>query len=118
MSFPVSGTLMIEPTESEPRKELDRFCEAMIAIRGEIQIVQDGKVVAADSVLRHAPHTLADVMVADWDRAYSREDATFPVAGLWADKYWPPVNRIDNVHGDRHLICACLPIDAFRNAAE
>ena len=118
MSFPVSGTLMIEPTESEPRKELDRFCEAMIAIRGEIQIVQDGKVNAADSVLRHAPHTMADVMVADWDRAYSREDAAFPVAGLWADKYWPPVNRIDNVHGDRHLICACLPIDAFRNAAE
>ena len=118
MSFPVSGTLMIEPTESEPRKELDRFCEAMIAIRGEIQMVQDGKIDAADSVLRHAPHTLADVMVADWDRAYSREDAAFPVAGLWADKYWPPVNRIDNVYGDRHLICACPPVDAFRNAAE
>jgi glycine dehydrogenase len=118
MSFPVSGTLMIEPTESEPRQELDRFCEGMIAIRGEIQIVQDGKVDAVDSVLRHAPHTLADVMVADWDRAYSREDAAFPVDGLWADKYWPPVNRIDNVYGDRHLICSCLPIDAFRNAAE
>ena len=118
MSFPVAGTLMIEPTESEPLKELERFCEAMIAIRGEIRQVEDGVVDADNNVLRNAPHTMADVMAAEWSHAYSREDAAFPVAGLWADNYWPPVNRIDQVYGDRHLICTCPPPDAFRNAAE
>ncbi|MGB8019856.1 MAG: glycine dehydrogenase (aminomethyl-transferring) [Candidatus Nanopelagicales bacterium] len=110
-SFPVPGTLMVEPTESEPKAELDRFCEAMIAIRAEIQEVAEGRVAAADSVLRGAPHT-AESLVGDWDRAYSREQAVFPVPGLRADKYWPPVGRIDGAHGDRHLVCACpLPDD-------
>jgi len=113
MSFPVAGTLMIEPTESESMAELDRFCEAMVAIRTEIEHVAVGGVAIDDSVLRHAPHTAAAVTADDWDRAYPRSLAAFPL-GQNPDKYWPPVGRIDGAHGDRHLVCACPPIDAYR----
>ena len=107
MSFPVPGTLMIEPTESESKHELDRFCDAMIAIREEIRAIENGKTTAEDSALRHAPHTAMDV-VGEWSRQYSREQAVFPVASLRdGSKYWPPVGRVDNVYGDRNLVCAC-----------
>ncbi len=113
MSFPVAGTLMIEPTESESLRELDRFCDAMIAIRGEIDAVAAGQVVAEDSVLRHAPHT-AEVLAAEpWDRPYTRTEAAFPLPGMAADKYFCPVGRIDNAHGDRNLSCSCPPLDAY-----
>jgi glycine dehydrogenase len=113
MSFPVAGTLMIEPTESESRAELDRFCDAMIRIRAEIDAVADGVWPADDNPLVGAPHT-ADELIADgWDRAYPREVAAYPVAGVRTDKYWPPVGRVDNAHGDRNLICACPPPEAF-----
>ncbi|MEE8173329.1 MAG: aminomethyl-transferring glycine dehydrogenase, partial [Alphaproteobacteria bacterium] len=118
MSFPVAGTLMIEPTESEPRAELDRFVAAMIAIRGEIKRIEDGEWKLADSPLSGAPHTLEEVVASDWPHAYSREEAAFPVESLREGKYWPPVGRIDQVYGDRNLICACPPPEAYRNAAE
>ncbi|WP_205327445.1 aminomethyl-transferring glycine dehydrogenase [Glycomyces sp. YM15] len=112
MSFPVAGTLMVEPTESEDLAELDRFCEAMIAIRGEIDAVANGEVAVADSALRAAPHTAAVVTGDEWDRVYSRAEAAWP-AGVTASKYWPPVGRIDNAWGDRNLACTCPPIEAF-----
>ncbi len=112
MSFPVAGTLMVEPTESESLAELDRFCDAMIGIRAEIQQVADGQVDVRDSVLRRAPHTASD-LTGPWDRPYSRQEAVFPVAQLRADKYWPPVGRIDAARGDRSLVCACPPPEAF-----
>ncbi|MEX0429138.1 aminomethyl-transferring glycine dehydrogenase [Nocardioides sp. DS6] len=111
MSFPVAGTLMVEPTESEDLAELDRFVDAMIAIKGEIDRVASGEWTAETSVLRGAPHT-ARALVGEWDRAYTREEAVFP-AGITAEKYWPPVARIDNAYGDRNLVCACPPVDAF-----
>jgi glycine dehydrogenase len=117
MSFPVADTLMIEPTESEAKREIDRFCDAMIAIRQEIAEVEAGKVKAEDSVLRHAPHT-HHLLMAEWDRPYGKEQAFFPLDGAQADKYWPPVGRVDNVAGDRHLICTCPPMEAYRQAAE
>ena len=113
MSFPVAGTLMIEPTESESLVEIDRFCDAMIAIKAEIDRVASGEWPLADSPLRRAPHTAEDLLVPDWDRPYSREDAAYPVAGLRQAKYWPPVSRIDGSYGDRHLVCACPPPEAF-----
>jgi glycine dehydrogenase len=113
MSFPVAGTLMIEPTESESLAEIDRFCDAMIAIKGEIDRVAAGEWAAADSPLRHAPHTAEDLLVAEWNRPYSREDAAYPVAGLRQAKYWPPVSRIDGGYGDRNLVCSCPPPVAF-----
>ena len=118
MSFPVPGTLMIEPTESEPKAELDRFCEAMISIRGEARRIEEGHVDPEDNALKGAPHTMDDIAAADWSHPYSREEAVFPVEGLRADKYWPPVNRIDQVHGDRHLIANLPPVEDFKNAAE
>lgn len=111
MSFPVAGTLMVEPTESEDLAELDRFCDAMIAIKGEIDRVAAGEWAVDGSPLHHAPHT-ARALVGDWDRAYSREVAVFP-AGVSPDKYWPPVARIDQAYGDRNLVCACPPMDAY-----
>lgn len=111
MSFPVPGTFMVEPTESENLAELDRFCEAMIAIRREIDEVGSGKIAPADSALRHAPHTSL-ALAGTWDRVYSRAEAVFP-AGPTADKYWPPVARIDQAHGDRNLMCSCPPPEAF-----
>lgn len=113
MSFPVPGTLMVEPTESESKAELDRFVEAMLAIRAEIGEVQQGNWTAEDNPLKHAPHTLADVL-APWSRPYSLEQAVAPSAHVRQHKYWPAVNRVDNVYGDRNLFCACVPVEAYR----
>ena len=118
MSFPVAGTLMVEPTESESLEELDRFCDAMIAIREEITAVQEGRLDPKDNPLANAPHTLADVTATNWDHPYSRELAAYPVDSLRRYKYWAPVNRVDNVYGDRHLFCACPAIDSYRPAEE
>jgi glycine dehydrogenase len=117
MSWPVSGTLMIEPTESETKAELDRFCNAMIAIRDEVRAIERGEIAVEDSPLRHAPHTVED-LVGEWDRAYTREQACFPPGAFRVDKYWPPVNRVDNVYGDRNLVCTCPPLEAYQDAAE
>ncbi|MGW3453381.1 aminomethyl-transferring glycine dehydrogenase [Streptomyces albidoflavus] len=114
MSFPVAGTLMIEPTESENLAELDRFCEAMIAIRGEIEQMATGAWPAEDNPLRNAPHT-ARTLTGDWDHPYSREEAVFPAGVHAADKYWPPVRRIDQAYGDRNLVCSCPPLDAYED---
>ncbi|WP_405482879.1 aminomethyl-transferring glycine dehydrogenase [Streptomyces sp. NBC_00009] len=114
MSFPVAGTLMIEPTESEDLIELDRFCEAMIAIRGEIEKVGSGRWPAEDNPLRNAPHTAA-ALGGEWEHAYSREEAVFPAGVVAADKYWPPVRRIDQAYGDRNLVCSCPPMDAYED---
>jgi len=114
MSFPVPGTLMIEPTESESLNELDRFIEAMITIRKEIGKVDAGEYARDDNPLSNAPHTLADICANEWNHSYSREEAAFPVASLRASKYWPAVNRVDNVHGDRNLVCTCPSIDSYR----
>ncbi|OOE50455.1 aminomethyl-transferring glycine dehydrogenase [Salinivibrio kushneri] len=113
MSFPVAGTLMVEPTESESQEELDRFCDAMIAIREEIAKVQDGEWTLEDNPLVNAPHTQADLMADDWPHTYSRELACFPSAHSKASKYWPSVNRVDNVYGDRNLICSCPSIENY-----
>jgi len=113
MSFPVAGTLMIEPTESEDLEELDRFVDAMVAIRGEIARIEAGQIAVEDSPLRHAPHTAAMVAADDWAQAYGREEAAFPVPTLRRDKYFPPVRRIDNAYGDRNLMCACPPLESF-----
>nr|WP_311836288.1 aminomethyl-transferring glycine dehydrogenase [Cellulomonas fimi] len=113
LSFPVAGTLMVEPTESEDLAEVDRFIDAMIAIRGEIDAVAAGRWSLADSPLRGAPHTAAALTVEEWTKPYSRELAAFPVASLRSDKYWPPVRRIDGAHGDRNLVCSCPPIEAY-----
>jgi glycine dehydrogenase len=113
VSFPVGGTLMVEPTESEPKEELDRFCEALIAIRGEIQAVVDGKSDPRDNVLKNAPHTAAAVSADDWPHAYSREKAAYPLPFLRTAKFWPSVGRIDNPYGDRNLMCSCPPVEAF-----
>jgi glycine dehydrogenase len=117
MSWPVAGTLMVEPTESETKAEIDRFCDAMLAIRAEIAEVEAGRIAIEASPLRHAPHTMED-LVRDWDRAYSREQGCFPPGAFRVDKYWPPVNRVDNVAGDRHLICTCPPLESYQDAAE
>lgn len=113
MSFPVAGTLMIEPTESESKQELDRFIEAMISIRKEISRVESGELDAEDNPLKHAPHTLADIMDKDWQRGYSKQEAAWPVRSLQDNKFWPAVNRIDNVYGDRNLYCACPPMENY-----
>lgn len=113
MSFPVPGTLMVEPTESESKAELDRFVEAMLAIRAEIAQVQDGSWPAEDNPLKHAPHTLADVLE-QWTRPYTLEQAIAPSGHVRLHKYWPAVNRVDNVYGDRNLFCACVPVQAYR----
>jgi glycine dehydrogenase len=118
MSWPVAGTLMIEPTESESKGELDRFCDAMIAIRAEIAAVAAGTLDAVDNPLKHAPHTAREVMADKWEHAYSREQAAFPLAWIVGNKYWPPVKRVDNVYGDRNLICTCAPLEAYAQAAE
>ncbi len=113
LSFPVAGTLMIEPTESEPRAELDRFCDAMIAIRHEIAQVESGAWPKDDNPLKNAPHTAEALLKADWPHAYTREQAAFPVPGLRRQKYWSPVGRVDNVWGDRNLSCSCPPMSAY-----
>jgi glycine dehydrogenase len=118
MSFPVPGTLMIEPTESESRAELDRFCDAMIAIRREIAEIESGRWKVEASPLRHAPHTVHDIADEAWARAYSRAEGCFPAGASRSDKYWCPVGRVDNVYGDRNLVCSCPPIQDYAQAAE
>ncbi|MDE2378717.1 aminomethyl-transferring glycine dehydrogenase [Bradyrhizobium sp.] len=118
MSFPVPGTLMIEPTESESRAELDRFCDAMIAIRKEIAEVEGGRFKIEASPLRHAPHTVHDIADDGWARAYGRAEGCFPDGTSRTDKYWCPVGRVDNVYGDRHLVCSCPPVSDYAQAAE
>jgi len=113
MSFPVAGTLMVEPTESESQGELDRFCDAMIAIRAEIRAVEEGRLDREDNPLRHAPHTAAVACADEWTRKYPRSLAAYPVASLRHHKYWVPVGRADNVHGDRNLVCSCPPLTDY-----
>ncbi|MGB0959585.1 MAG: aminomethyl-transferring glycine dehydrogenase [Halocynthiibacter sp.] len=112
MSWPVAGTLMVEPTESEPKAEIDRFIDAMLSIRAEAQEIADGKMDRENNPLKNAPHTVAD-LVGDWDRPYSREVACYPAGAFGVDKYWPPVNRVDNAYGDRHLVCTCPPMEDY-----
>ena len=114
LSFPVPGTLMVEPTESESLHELDRFCDAMIQIREEIRAIEEGRMDREDNPLKHAPHTAATVSASQWHHAYPRELAAFPLPGLKHNKYWPPVARVDNVHGDKNVFCACIPVDAYK----
>jgi glycine dehydrogenase len=118
MSFPVPGTLMIEPTESESKAELDRFCDAMIAIRREIADVEAGRFTIEASPLRHAPHTVHDIAEDAWERPYSRAEGCFPAGSSRTDKYWSPVGRVDNVYGDRNLVCSCPPVEDYAQAAE
>lgn len=118
MSWPVAGTLMIEPTESESKTELDRFCDAMIAIRREISTVEQGKMDRQDNPLKNAPHTVIDLIEGEWTHPYPPIEAAFPVRSLREEKYWPPVNRIDQAHGDRHFVCSCPPLDAYEEAAD
>jgi glycine dehydrogenase len=115
MSFPVAGTLMVEPTESETKAELDRFCDAMIGIRAEIRAIETGAIDRALNPLKLSPHTAAEVTATEWGRPYSREEAAFPAAAPWlrVHKYWPPVARVDNAYGDRHLMCACPPLESY-----
>ncbi|HQY42703.1 MAG TPA: aminomethyl-transferring glycine dehydrogenase, partial [Paracoccaceae bacterium] len=117
MSWPVAGTLMVEPTESETKAELDRFITAMLSIRAEIAAIEKGEMDAENNPLKHAPHTV-NALVGDWDRPYSREQGCFPPGAFRVDKYWPPVGRVDNVYGDRNLICICPPVESYMDAAE
>jgi glycine dehydrogenase len=114
LSFPVAGTLMVEPTESESRFELDRFIDAMIQIRDEIRAIEDGRLDREDNPLKHAPHTATVVSASEWTHAYPRELAAYPLESLKQVKYWPPVARVDNVYGDKHVFCSCVPVDAFK----
>ncbi len=118
LSFPVAGTLMVEPTESESQHELDRFCDAMIQIRREIRAVEDGRLDRDDNPLKHAPHTAAMVTASEWTHAYPRELAAFPLSSLKMSKYWPPVARVDNVYGDKNVFCSCAPISEFEGEIE
>ena len=118
MSWPVTGTLMIEPTESETKAEIDRFIAAMVAIRAEIRAIEQGRADPRDNPLKNAPHTAAEVTATAWTHPYSREEAAFPLPHVRAQKYWPPVKRVDNVHGDRNLVCTCAPLEAYAEAAE
>jgi glycine dehydrogenase len=112
VSFPVAGTLMVEPTESESKAELDRFCAAMIAIREEIRKIEQGVWPADDNPLKRAPHTQADLVDAEWSRPYTRAEACFPLPWVAENKFWPSVNRIDDVYGDRNLFCSCPPVES------
>jgi len=111
VAFPIHDTLMIEPTESEPKHELDRLCDALISIRNEIRQIEQGKLDKTNNPLKNAPHTAKVVMSDKWNRPYSRQQAAYPVASLYDVKYWPPVGRIDGVYGDRNLFCTCAPVD-------
>ncbi len=118
MSWPVAGTLMVEPTESEPKAELDRFVDAMVSIRAEIRAVEQGRMDKADNPLKNAPHTAAEIAAETWTHPYSREEAAFPLPFVKARKYWPPVKRVDNVYGDRNLVCSCAPLEAYAQAQQ
>jgi len=113
VSFPVAGTLMIEPTESEPKAELDRFCEALIAIREEVREIERGTADREDNPLKHAPHTMRAVVSDTWTHKYGREVAAFPAPWTRERKFWPAVARVESAYGDRHLVCSCLPTDAY-----
>jgi glycine dehydrogenase len=115
VSWPVAGTIMVEPTESESKQEIDRFCDAMIAIRAEIRAIEEGKVDRQNNLLKHAPHTAASLMVGDWDRPYTREQAAYPTNWTRENKFWAAVGRIDQAYGDRNLVCTCLPMDAYES---
>ena len=116
MSFPVPGTIMIEPTESEDKAELDRFCDALLAIRNEIREVEEGKADKKDNPLKNAPHTQFEVMANDWNHAYGRETAAFPLSYVRTNKFWPSVARVNNTFGDRNLVCTCEPTSAYAEA--
>jgi glycine dehydrogenase len=116
VSFPVPGTLMIEPTESEPKEELDRFCDALIAIREEIREIERGEASREDNVLKNAPHPVSRVTATAWTHPYSRERAAFPTAATREYKFWPAVARIESAYGDRHLVCSCPPTDTYVEA--
>jgi glycine dehydrogenase len=118
MSWPVTGTLMVEPTESEARPELDRFCDAMIAIRQEIAAIANGEASKSDNSLKNAPHTVQEIATETWCHEYTRDQAAFPLPWVRSNKYWPPVKRVDNVYGDRNLVCTCAPIETYAQAAE
>jgi glycine dehydrogenase len=113
MSFPVAGTIMVEPTESEPKSELDRFCDAMIAIKHEIEAIITGEADKLDNPLKNAPHTAHVVTADEWNHKYSRQQAAYPLPYVKAAKFWPTVGRVNNTHGDRNLICACIPTEAY-----
>ena len=113
MSFPVAGTLMIEPTESETKAELDRLCDALVAIRAEIRRIEEGEWSREDNPLKHAPHTAAVVTANEWLHAYSREEAAYPAPWIRGRKFWPAVGRVDNGYGDKNLMCTCPPIEAW-----
>ncbi|MDP1679875.1 MAG: glycine dehydrogenase (aminomethyl-transferring), partial [Candidatus Nitrotoga sp.] len=115
VSFPVPDTLMIEPTESESKEELDRFCSAMISIRKEIDEIISGEADKEDNVIKNAPHTAKSVLTSNWKHSYSREKAVYPLKWVQDNKFWPSVARIDNVRGDKNLICSCPPIQAYAN---
>jgi glycine dehydrogenase len=117
VSFPVAGTLMIEPTESEPKAELDRFCDALIQIREEIREIESGKADKKDNVLKNAPHPVRRVVGDAWPHAYGREQAAFPVQWVREHKFWPAVGRVESAFGDRNLVCACPPVDAYGEMA-
>ena len=117
VSFPVAGTLMVEPTESEPKAELDRFCDAMLAIRAEIAAVEQGIADKADNALKNAPHTAAVVTADSWEHPYSRQEAAFPLPFVAEHKFWPSVSRVNDSYGDRTLICACPPVETYAEAA-
>jgi glycine dehydrogenase len=116
MSFPIPGTLMVEPTESEPIEELERFIEAMVKIREEIRAIEEGRMPRDDNALKNAPHTAAAVLADEWKHPYSREAAAFPAPWIKQRKYWPPVGRVNSAFGDRNLVCACLPIEAYASS--
>lgn len=113
ISFPVPGTMMVEPTESESKEELDRFCDALMAIREEIREIEEGKADRTDNLLKNAPHTLGVLTMDEWDRPYSRERAAFPTPATREHKVWPAVGRVDAAYGDRHLVCVCPPMEAY-----
>ncbi|MEP2510993.1 MAG: glycine dehydrogenase (aminomethyl-transferring), partial [Reichenbachiella sp.] len=118
VSFPVAGTLMIEPTESETKEELDRFCDALLQIREEIEAVESGAMDANDNVLKNAPHTADSVLADEWNHGYSRSEAAYPLDYLRRNKFWPSVGRVDNAYGDRHLFCSCIPVEEFEEVVE
>jgi glycine dehydrogenase len=117
VAFPLADTLMIEPTESEDKAELDRFCDAMIAIAEEIDNIKKGVYALQESPLKHAPHTAEELIAEDWQKPYSKKQAFFPLPYLQRQKYWVPVKRVDNAHGDRNLICACPPIEMYQDVS-
>ena len=113
MSFPVPGTIMIEPTESEDKAEMDRFCDAMLSIRQEIRDIEEGRMDKKNNPLKNAPHTQLSVVKTDWDKPYTREQAAFPMYYVTQNKFWPSVARVNNTHGDRNLICTCEPVESY-----